>query len=454
MSSNALWKSKLGFILAASGSAVGLGNIWKFPYMVSQYGGGAFLFLYIICVALIGYPLLVSEVIIGRKSRLSPIHAYENKNTFWRLPGIAAFIGTTIVISYYMVIAGWALKYLAHSILGGIDFSYNSGFDYGGFFTEMLGSHNSLVFYTFIFFVLTIYFVLKGINSGIEKLNSYAMPTLFIILILLAVKAITLDGGSEALSYLFTPDFSKIDTAVVIAALGQSFFSLSIGSGAIIIYATYLTKKENILKSSAYTAGLDTFVGVLAAMIVVPIVFSFGQDLGAGPGLTFVTLPHMFGSMMGGKFFAILFFLLLGLAALTSTVSLLEAVSVMFKEIVKNKVTRVQSIIVMSAITFVMSIFQAGAFNIFSDFTMFGGKNIFDISDYLSSNILYPLAGLLTAIYIGYFMPKNEFIKELHGDSNLAISTKIMFMLSALLRYVIPVVVFVVMLSITGLISF
>ncbi len=453
MSSN-LWKSKLGFILAASGSAVGLGNIWKFPYMTSQYGGGAFLFLYLFCVIAIGYPLLVGEVLIGRASRKSPLHAYESKNIFWRLPGIAAFTATFIVMSYYMVIAGWSLKYLFSTITGSLNFSLGSNYDYMGFFDSLLGSYGTLLIYTFLFFVITVYFVIKGINSGIEKLNTYAMPLLFIILIILAVRAITLEGGLEAVEYLFKPDFSKIDTTVVIAALGQSFFSLSIGSGAIIMYAVYLNGKENILKSSGYAAGLDTLVGVLAALMVVPIVFSFGHDLDQGPGLTFVTLPYMFGSMIGGYFFAILFFALLAVAALTSTVSLLEVTSAVIREACKEKITRNQSILIIAVSAFTLSLLQIGSFNVLGGFTVFGGMTIFDVTDYLASNILFPLGGLATAIYVGYVMPKHKVIQQLQSEGTVNVGVKTMLYLMATLRYLAPIVVIIVMLSITGLVKF
>ncbi len=453
MSSN-LWKSKLGFILAASGSAIGLGNIWKFPYMTSQYGGGAFLFLYLFCVIVIGYPLLVGEVLIGRSSRKSPLHAYESKNMFWRLPGIAAFIATFIVMSYYMVIAGWSLKYLVATITGSLQFGLENNSDYSDFFTNLLGSYSSLLLYTFLFFILTMYFVIKGINSGIEKLNTYAMPLLFIILIVLAVRAVTLEGGLEAVEYLFKLDFSKINTTVIIAALGQSFFSLSIGSGAIIIYATYLNGKENILKSSTYTAGLDTLVGILAALIVIPIVFSFGHDLSQGPGLTFVTLPYMFGNMVGGFIFAILFFALLVVAALTSTVALLEVTSAICRDAVKNKLTRNQSIVVVSVSTFALSLLQMGSFNVLGGFTMFGGMTIFDVTDYLASNILLPLGGLATALYVGYIMPKHKVIQELQSEGTTNVGVKTMLYLMTTLKYFAPVVVIMVMLSITGLVKF
>ncbi|HAH35292.1 MAG TPA: sodium-dependent transporter [Algoriphagus sp.] len=311
------WGSSLGFIMAAAGSAVGLGNIWRFPYLTGQNGGGAFVFVYIICVLFIGIPLLFNEIALGRRSGKNPIGAIRDTggSKFWQLAGVLCVLVCFFVFSYYSVIAGWTVGYIFTEII-------NLPVDFEVFVQTPM----YVIPLTFLFILLTILIVLGGVSGGIEKAAKFLMPVLFIIIIFIAGRSVTLEGAEAGIQYYLNPDFSKINGTVILQALGQAFFSMSVGWGLMITFGSYLPKESNIIQSSGWIAGMDTMVALLGGLMVFPALFALlpGKDPAAGPALVFDVLPKVFDAMPGGNIIGSLFFLLLMVAALTSTISMLE----------------------------------------------------------------------------------------------------------------------------------
>lgn len=321
------WGSRLGFILAAAGSAIGLGNIWRFPYMAGENGGGAFVLIYLLCILLIGLPVLLAELAIGRRAERNPVGAFKAlaPKTAWPLVGTLGVVTGFGILSFYSVVAGWTVGYLFKALTGAFEADLTAEAS-GALFTSLIGDPLQALLLTGIFLLLTILIVRGGVSGGIERASKILMPVLFIVLLLLAIRALTLPGAGEGLVYLFRPDFSKIDTGVVISALGQALFSLSLGMGAMITYGSYFPKRENVWSAGTFVAFSDTLIATLAGLIIFPALFSAGVAPNAGPGLVFVVLPTIFNTMPFGTFFAVLFYALLSIAALTSTISLLEVV--------------------------------------------------------------------------------------------------------------------------------
>lgn len=321
------WGSRLGFILAAAGSAIGLGNIWRFPYMAGENGGGAFVLIYLLCILLIGLPVLLAELAIGRRAERNPVGAFKAlaPKTAWPLVGTLGVVTGFGILSFYSVVAGWTVGYLFKALTGAFEADLTAEAS-GALFTGLIGDPLQALLLTGIFLLLTILIVRGGVSGGIERASKILMPVLFIVLLLLAIRALTLPGAGEGLVYLFRPDFSKIDTGVVISALGQALFSLSLGMGAMITYGSYFPKRENVWSAGTFVAFSDTLIATLAGLIIFPALFSAGVAPNAGPGLVFVVLPTIFNTMPFGTFFAVLFYALLAIAALTSTISLLEVV--------------------------------------------------------------------------------------------------------------------------------
>ncbi len=321
------WGSKAAFILAAAGSAIGLGNIWGFPTVAGQNGGAAFLLIYLAAVAFIGAPVMLAELIVGRRTGKNPVGAFKAlaPRTAWVfVGGLGVFTGLAI-LSFYSVIAGWTLSYIFKTALG----TFGPDADTAAIFNEVAGSPVSAIGWHFAFMALTIYVVLGGVRDGIERWTKVLMPVLFILLVLLAVRAVTLSGAAEGLEFYFKPDFSKVTGAVVLAAIGQAFFSLSLGMGAMITYGSYVSKRDDLVSSAAWVTGFDTTIAILAGLIIFPTLFHAGLEPGVGgPGMVFVVLTSLLSSIppapWGGIVFGTGFFMLLGIAALTSSVSLLE----------------------------------------------------------------------------------------------------------------------------------
>ncbi|AUG54113.1 sodium-dependent transporter [Thalassospira marina] len=392
------WGSRLGFILAAAGSAVGLGNIWKFPYMAGVNGGGAFLLIYLALVFTIGLSVMLAEMVIGRMAEKNAIGAFKKlKGGAWPLVGLCGVAAAFMILSFYSVVAGWTIAYMVKAVTGDISSSDPAvlGAAFGGFIS---GNVSPLVYHA-IFMALTVFVVLSGIGSGIERASKILMPALFVLLLILIIRAVTLPGAGEGLAFLLQPDFSKVSWSTVSDALSQAFFSLSLGMGAMITYGSYLSKKENIAGAAGWVTLLDTAVAVLAGLLVLPAVFAFGFDPAAGPGLTFITLPAVFAQMPFGEFFAFLFFLLLAIAALTSSVSILEVVVAYFVD--DRGISRKVASVVMGAIIFVLGIPSSLSMGIMAD-TKFFGMTFFDLMDFLSSKLLLPIGGLFISLFVGW----------------------------------------------------
>ena len=428
------WTGRWTFILAATGSAVGLGNIWKFPYMAGEYGGGAFVLVYLICILLIGVPIMIAEILIGRRGRNSPANsmAYLAKeaNTFpqWKLLGMMGAVAGLLILSFYSVAAGWAFAYIFEGFNG------ESAEYYGKEFNSFLQNETSLILFHSLFIFVTVFIVARGVLKGLEAWLNRLMPILFLIVILLCIYATQTGAFFEGVSYLFTPDFSKIDATVILAALGQAFFTLSLGMGAIMAYGAYMPNKQNIGSTALSVAFLDTLVAILAGIAIFPIVFANGLEPSTGPGLVFVTLPWAFVNMPLGVIFGKLFFVLLSIAALSSAISLFVPGVAWIVESLKTK--RYKAAIGLGSIAWILGIFSALSFNLLSDFTPIGEKNFFDSMDFLSNQVLLPLGGVFIAIFVGWVMKRNNVIEELNLKDGLLI--KIWFFL---LKFLSPLMV-------------
>lgn len=401
------WGTKLGFMLAAMGSAVGLGNIWRFSFVAGNNGGGAFLLLYLAFVILLGVPLLLAEVSIGRKAESDVVGSFKKlaPNTPWYLTGFFGIASSFLILSFYAVVAGWAIFYFWNYLNGSYFTSPEVGYE--GAFGQFISHSWHPIAWTALFMILTIVIVLSGVKKGIEAANKIFMPLLALILIGLAFFSLSLDGASEGVKFLFQPDWTALsDPSIYIAALGQAFFSLSLGMGAMLTYGSYL-RKENKLPSAALGIGImDTFFAVISGLVIFPAVFAFGIDPSSGPPLVFITLPSIFEQMPMGGIVGLVFFFALILASLSSSVSILEVPTAYFMRILGW--TRFATSVVMGAVMFVMGIGVSLGFGIWSGVTPIGDLNILDSMDYIASNILLPLGGLSMALLIGWYFSKSE----------------------------------------------
>ena len=439
------WSSRFTYILAATGSAVGLGNIWKFPYITGENGGGAFVLVYLACIVAIGIPLMIAESMMGRRGQQSPINAVEtlsieagaNKN--WKFLGWLGVLAGVLILSYYSVIAGWASAYVVKAFFGG--FSSDATIVKASF-DDLLASPVQLVFWHTAFMVVTMTVVMRGIKGGLEKAVQFFMPVLFALLILLVGYAMTTgEYYFQGLSFLFTPDFSEIDGDAVLTAMGHAFFTLGLGMGAIMVYGSYLPKDVSIAKTSLYIAGADTIVALFAGIAIFPLVFANGLEASAGPGLVFQSLPIAFGNMTGGWLFGALFFVLLVFAALTSAISVVEPLVAWVVE--NRKITRVKASVISGIGIWILGIAVALSFNVWSDFKIFD-KTIFDLLDYLTANIMLPIGGLGIAIFSGWIMHTKDVKAE------LGLSEKQFALWKFLISYITPGAVFLVLLDVIG----
>lgn len=390
--------SRLGFILAAAGSAVGLGNIWKFPYMTGQNGGAAFLVLYLALAFTIGISVMLAEFAIGRASERNPVGAFARlKGGAWPVIGFIGIAAGFIILSFYGVVAGWTIAYTVKTLSG--ELASKDPELLGNLFGEFVSGPFEPVLYQTVFMVLTAGVVLGGVHNGIERACKILMPALFILLLVLIARSLTLPGAAEGLAFYLKPDFSEITAETFNGALSQAFFSLSIGMGAMITYGSYLHHKENLPGSALWVTSLDAMVAILAGLLIMPAVFAFGFDPASGPGLTFITLPAVFASMPLGEVFAVLFFLLLTIAALTSAVSLLEVVVAYFVD--ERGFHRKRATVLFALLILLLGIPSSLSLGVWSGFTV-GGKGFLDLMDYLTSNILLPVGGFFIAIFVGW----------------------------------------------------
>jgi len=440
------WASRFGFVLAATGSAIGLGNIWRFPYKCGEYGGGAFLVVYLGAVLIVGLPVLIAEVIIGRSAQKNPVGAFRElrASRFWPLVGWLGILAGFVILSYYSVVGGWIFHYIAQS--AAIGFQDGMAVER---FQMFMSSPAQQVMWHGLFMMITVLIVRGGIKSGIERWSKVLMPALFLILIVLTVMALMSPGAGKALRFLLQPDFSQLTRAGFLEALGSAFFSLSLGMGAMLTYGSYLDKSTNISSAALEITALDTFFSVMAGLMIFPIVFTYGVDPAAGPGLFFETLPEIFAKMPGGRIGGFFFFLLVGFAALTSAISLLEVVVSFFID--ELGWSRKRADYTLGAVIFVCGIPSALSFNLLSGFTVMGDRNIFDLLDGLATNVLLPLGGLGIAVFAGWVLTHGEKETEIKHVENAFHFYDIWHVL---IKYVTPVALAIVLLYTTGVIEF
>jgi NSS family neurotransmitter:Na+ symporter len=440
------WSSRWIFILAATGSAVGLGNIWRFPYVTGENGGGAFVLIYLACVVLVGLPIMMAETLIGRLGRQSPINSMrslaqdEGLSENWRYLGWLGVVAGFIILSFYSVVAGWSVAYIFY--VGGGVFAGTSADASAAQFDALTGSPLRLLGWHTVFIALTTMIVARGVSGGLELAVKWLMPALFILLIIVVGYAMGEGDFAAAATYLFKPDFSAVSANSVLAALGQAFFSLSLGMGAIMIYGSYLPAEASIPRTIGAVAMCDTLVAMLAGLAIFPIVFGFGLEPGSGPGLVFITLTIAFGHMPGGQVFGALFFVLLTVAAWTSAISLLEPVAAWLVETVGMSRRRAASVGGIGA--WLLGIGSLLSFNLWAEAKLWG-MNFFDLCEFLSTTVMLPLGGLLIAIFAGWRMARATTRDELHLRDGAVYSTW-----RFLVRYVAPVGVLVIFLNALG----
>lgn len=439
------WTTKFGFILASAGAAVGLGQIWKFPYVTGMSGGGAFFLIFIIFTLLIGLPMLISEYIIGRGTAREAISAYKKlaPKSAWVWVGRIGVIGCFLLLSFYSVVGGWVLIYSALGIPGKI---IAEGADYGAKFGSIISSPTTTIIGLLIFTLINVLVIALGVAKGIERANKILMPLLFIFFIVLVIRALTLDGAMEGVVFFLAPDFSSITGESILFALGQSFFSLSVGFSCMVTYSSYLNRDVSLTSSAGSVVGMNIFVSFLAGLAIFPVVFAFGFEPTEGPGLLFMVLPAAFSEVPFGGFFLALFLLLLLFATLTSSFSLYEIIVAAITA--NGKLTRKQAAWFIGGVVFIAAIPSALTESVLSNVSIFG-LSIFDATDYLVSNILLPLGGLLIALFIIHradkSLVKEEFQLAGSGNETLYKGWRV------LMTWVVPIVIIVVFLDTLGL---
>ncbi len=437
------FNSRLGALLAIAGSAIGLGNLWKFPYMVGDNGGSIFILFYLIFVVLICLPVMLSELVFGRNTQRNIFGAFRKlaPNTSWRFVGVISIVAAFVILSFYSVVAGWTLEYIFQSVRNA--FAGQTAEQIGQFFADFSSSTFRPLLWHIIFMALTACIVLFGVRRGIERCSKLLMPLLFLLIVMLAVRTATLPGAAEGIQFLFRPDWSKFSTQTLVGALGQAFFSLSLGMGVMATYASYIPKKEPLVKTAVQSSIADTTFALIAAVAIVPAVFAFGLAPTQGPGLAFVALPTVFQQMPGGTIFAVIFFVIFLLAALTSSISILEVQVAYWVE--EFHVGRRKATLLTTLVTAAVGVFCSLSFGVLSDFKILG-KTFFELMDFLATNVLLPVGSLLFVMFVGWRMSKATMHRELSmgaGRKMRAVSLVIFFVV----RYVAPIAIVLVLLS-------
>lgn len=441
------FKSSFGLLAAAVGSAVGLGNIWRFPYITGVNGGGAFLIIYLFCVVAIGLPVMLAEFVIGREGKKDAIGSFKYlaPGKKWYISGVLGVLAAFFILSFYGVIAGWTLEYIVSA--AGNQFAGKSAAEIGGFFTSFISSPIKPIIWQVVFMSITAIIVATGVEKGIEKFSKLMIPLLLLIIIILDIRALTLPGGMAGIEFLFKPDFSKINGKVILAALGHAFFSLSLGMGIMITYGSYIPKEEKLGKTALKVSIADTLIALLAGVAIFPAVFAFGIAPDSGPGLVFITLPNVFAQMPGGYFFSIMFFLLLALAALTSTISLLEVVVAYIIETFKME-RKKATLISATLITLIGMVASLSNGNL--SYIQIFGKNIFDFIDYLTANYFLTTGAFLSSIFFAWKLDKKVIKNQLTNQGAFQVGYIKAFYF--LLKFVAPIGIIFVFLTEVGLI--
>lgn len=443
--------SRIGLVLATAGSAVGLGNIWRFPFTTGQNGGAAFIIIYIICILMLGMPGMISEFIIGRHAATNAVRAYGviSGKRVWRVVGVMGILCSTIILGFYSVVAGWCLQYLYASVAGQIkgDSSYVARY-----FTEFSSDIAMPVVWAMVFIIITHFVIVKGVRKGIEKASKLMMPTLFVLLLIIVVASCMLPNAISGIKFLFYPDFSKLSSNVMLEALGQAFFSLSLGTACLCTYSSYFSKRTNLVNAALQIALIDTLIAVLAGLMIFPAAFSVGVKPDAGPSLIFITLPNVFQQAFAsmplvGYVISILFYALLALAALTSTISMHEIGTAFFHEELKRPRRHAAWIVTITAIMIaIVSSLSCGAY---PQLTVFG-MPVMDFFDFLTANILLPAGALLTCIYVGWVVPRSTVMTEFTNRHTVCIKLFPTFLF--MVRFVCPICITLVFLHQFGII--
>ena len=431
--------TKLGVILASAGSAVGLGNIWRFPYMTGEYGGAAFILTYLGCVLLFGAPIMMAEFLIGRRSRSNTARAYQKlaPGTPWRWVGRMGVLAGFLILSYYSVVAGWTLEYIVDAAVG--NFADKGPAEFVQFYNSFVSNPWLPVVWTIVFLVGTHLIIVKGVEKGIERSSKVMMPALFVLLLILAVCAILLPGSGRGIEFLLKPDFSKVDGSVLLAAMGQAFFSLSLGMGCLCTYASYFKSDTNLPRTAFSVAIIDTAVAILAGVIIFPAAFAVGIQPDSGPGLLFVTLPNVFQQAFGNVPFiaallAVMFYILLALAALTSTISLHEVVTAYLHE--EFNLSRGKAARMVTGGCIVLGTLCSLSLGLGRDYTLFG-MTLFDLFDFVTAKLMLPLGGFFIALFTGWFLDKKIVREELTNQGTLRL--RIYGLIIFLLKFVAPI---------------
>lgn len=436
---------KISAILVAAGSTIGLGNIWRFPYVAGENGGGAFLLLYLLCVLAVGVPIMLAEFSLGRSTHCNAVGAFGSQGGRWNIVGFNGILTAFVILGFYFVVSGWTLGYLAHSVVGDLA-QYSTAQEYSDLFESFISNPWKPIIYTCLFVAATHVIIALGVQKGIERTSKILMPLLFFVLIALAIHSLLMPHGMDGLKFFFTPDFSKITRSTVLMALGQAFFSLSIGMGCMVTYASYFKEDTNLRHTAGSVAILTALVAVLAGIVIFPAVFSVGIEPTAGPSLVFITLPGIFNSLPLSMVWSSIFFLLLVVAALTSTISLHEVLTAYVHE--EWHLSRRAAAWTISVSTAVLASLASLSMGVMNGVRFFG-LNLFDTLDFASANILLPLGGFFTAIFVGWKLDQKIIKDQISNNGTLRF--RAYPLLRFLLRYFCPAVLLLVFLNNLGL---
>lgn len=443
MTERGQFATRIGAIAATVGSAVGLGNIWRFPYEAGQNGGAAFIAIYLLCVVVMGIPVIVAEFVIGRRTHKNVCGALREMVPVGKSHWFSALciIASLLIISFYSVVCGWIAEYLFQSLSGGL----SGDVDHKAMFEEFVANPYRGVMWTVLFLLINFLVLRRGLKKGIERVANIMMPMLFVLLIVFCINSLLQPGASQGLEFLFSPDFSAITPQVALGAMGQAFFSLSLGLSCLLTYASYFKDSDSLVRNATMVAVLDTLVAVLAGVMIFPAVFSYGMTPEAGPKLIFEVLPSIFHQMPGGQIFAVLFFFLLFMASITSTISMSEISIAYFSE--EHKMSRNNASLLNTVIAIVLGSLCALSFNVMGDFKIFG-MTLFELFDYVSSNILLPLGGVFFSVIVGWVISKHIVKDEItnHGAIKVRSMGAIMFSL----KFVAPASIVLVFLYVLG----
>jgi neurotransmitter:Na+ symporter, NSS family len=440
--------SRFGVIAATAGSAIGLGNIWRFPYVAGENGGAAFIIIYLGFIAIIGIPVMLSEFAIGRSAQLNTYGSFRKlaPGRPWYFVGIMGIAAAFMILSFYTAVAGWTLEYIYQAVTNGFK-GLTTG-QLNDMYFSFIGSTGRPLLWFFVFMALTAVIIMAGVQKGIEKYTKILMPLLLVLLIILVVRSVTLPGAINGISFLFKPDFTKITTSTILEALGQAFFSLSIGMGTLVTYASYIRKQDNLGSTAVSVAVADTFIAILAGLAIFPAVFAFNIEPASGEGLVYITLPNIFQQMPGGYFFAVMFFVLLGVAALTSTISVLEVIVAFFVEELKLK-RKAATWIATSSVS-ILGVMCVLSTSTMADVKIFG-FTVFGLMNFTSANILLPLGGFFIVLFVAWFLGREKAEAELSNNGKLKVGYMPLYMF--VIKFLAPLAIAFIFLQGIGLIK-